>query len=104
MDVIDQRLIVQDWPLTKPGDEKFFGYVVAMGVFPRDWSSEGMIRFVDFAYNNDYTRYHLPNDIGLMRRLQLFLCDNIEMEAAGYGAYGKVWIKRTGDGYEVDLP
>ena len=51
MDVIQQQLVVKDWPLKKPGDEQFFGYVVAMGVFPSDWASDGMFAFVDFAYS-----------------------------------------------------
>ena len=34
MDIIEQKLVVKDWPLKKPGDELFFGYVVAVGVFP----------------------------------------------------------------------
>ena len=41
MDVIEQKLVVKDWPLKQPGEELFFGYVVALGVFPGDWSEDG---------------------------------------------------------------
>ena len=103
MDVIDQRLIVQDWPLAKPGDEQFFGYVVALGVFPRDWTLEGEIPFADFAYNNDYTRYRIPQDETLINGLLKYLSANLEM-CRDIGMHAKVWIKRTETGYEVDLP
>ena len=104
MDIIEQKLVVKDWPLKKPGDELFFGYVVAVGVFPRDWSGGDMFAYADFAYNDRYTRYRLPNDEGLLTALLKFLRDNIEMNAAGDGIYGKVWVKRTEEGYVVDLP
>jgi len=53
MDVIEQKLVVKEWPLTKPGDERFFGYVVAVGVFPREWKDDGFLAYVDFAYHDN---------------------------------------------------
>lgn len=54
MDVITQNLVVQDWPLKEVGDERFFGYIVAMGVIYRDWAKAECIQYVDFAYNDCY--------------------------------------------------
>ena len=104
MTVIAQTLVVKDWPLQKPGDEHFFGYVVAVGVFPGDWSSGGMFLYADFAYSDRYTRYRLPKDEGLLNGLVIFLASNMEMNGSGDGIYGKVWVKRTQEGYEVFLP
>jgi len=104
MDLIEQRLVVKDWPLKQPGDELFFGYIVAVGVFPGDWSDDGMFCYADFAYSDSYTRYRLPNDEGLLNGLSKFLSSNLEMCGSGHGIYGKVWVKLTDQGYEVDLP
>ena len=103
MDIIQQKCVVKEWPLKKPGDELFFGYVVAMGVFPRDWTLEGEIRFADFAYNHAYTRYRIPCDESLLNGLLRYLSANLEM-CGDVGIHGKVWIKLTEQGYEVDLP
>ena len=103
MVVIEQKLVVKDWPLKKPGDEKFFGYIVALGVFPVDWSLEGELRFADFAYNDEYTRYHIPNDESLLKGLLEYLSANLQM-CGDVGMHGKVWIYRTEEGYKVDLP
>lgn len=104
MDVIQQQLVVKDWPLKKPGDEQFFGYVVAMGVFPRDWATGGMFAFVDFAYGDDYVRYRLPNDERLKSELLQHLIGNLETEGKFGEIYGKVWVTLTSTGYKVDLP
>ena len=104
MNVISQLLVVKDWPLQKPGDEMFFGYVVAVGVFPIDWSNEGMFAYADFAYHDHYSRYRLPDDEGLIELLMKFLAGNLEMNGAGLGIYAKVWVKRTMNGYELELP
>ena len=45
MNVISQLLVVKDWPLQKPGDEMFFGYVV-FGDFPDGWAFIGMLVIV----------------------------------------------------------
>ena len=104
MDVIEQKLVVKDWPLKMPGDEMFFGYVVALGVFPGDWSNESEILFADFAYNDAYTRYRIPCDETLMAGLFKYLAANLDFSGEGIGIQGKVWIKLTEKGYEVDLP
>lgn len=104
MDIIEQKLVVKDWPLKKPGDELFFGYVVAVGVFPRDWSGEGAFAYADFAYGESYTRYRLPDDDDLLNGLMRYLWSNVEASAASDGIYAKVWVKLTENGYEVDLP
>jgi hypothetical protein len=105
MKIIQQRLEVKDWPLEKVGDEKFFGYIVSIGVFPADdWDSEGMIPYVDFAYNQKYERYRLPNNAGLHDQLHQMLIENIDMGINGNGIYNKVWISLNDDGYLVFLP
>ena len=104
MHVIQQTLVVKEWPLKKPGDEMFFGYVVAVGVFPRDWSPGGMFAYADFAYSDDYVRYRLPYDEELFKQLLKHLDSNLAMHAEDCGIYGKVWIQLTEKGYEVDLP
>lgn len=105
MKVIAQKLEVLEWPLKKVGDEKFFGYVVAMGVYPRDWGNEdGMVPYVDFSYNDSYERYSLPCDEGLRRQLNDILMHNITGCAYPGDIYGKVWIKLQEHGYSVDLP
>ena len=104
-EMIRQQLEVQDWPLTKPGDAKFFGYVVALGVFVKDWCAEdGMIPYVDFAYNDRYTRYRLPADESLKKQLHAFLWNNIHDETGTGGVDSKVWIELSASGYSVDLP
>lgn len=105
MELILQKLEVKPWPLQKPGDEKFFGYVVALGVFPRDWGDEnGMTQYADFAYNDSYERFRLPNDESLKKQLHEMLWHNLNGAANAGDIYGKVWIKLTMNGYAVDLP
>jgi len=104
MDLIHQKLLVKDWPLKKAGDELFFGYVVAVGWFPRDWSETGMFAYADFAYNNDYFRYRLPDDPNLIKQLLGYVSGNLETLMKFGDVYGKVWIELTDKGYTVDLP
>jgi len=104
MHIIEQKLVVQDWPLKEPGDEKFFGYIVALGVFPGDWSAEAAIGYADFAYGETYTRYRIPDDDSLHLGLLRYLEFNLQHQAGGYGLAAKVWIRLTETGYEVDLP
>lgn len=104
-ELIQQQLEVKKWPLEKPGDEKFFGYVVALGVFPREWGeTDGMTQYVDFAYNDSYERYQLPNDQSLKEQLHEMLWHNINGVGHTGDIYGKVWIKRMKEGYVVELP
>jgi len=103
-EVIQQSLPILDWPLKNAGDEKFFGYVVSIGVFPLNWENDdGYVPYVDFAYGHRYERYRLPEDDDLRRQLFRYMRDNINQTSCG-GMYGKVWITLTKDGYEVDLP
>jgi hypothetical protein len=104
MDVIDQRLVVREWPLKNPGDDGFFGYVVALGVFPREWCSDGLFAYVDFAYNQTYTRYRLPNDPALINQLLEYLCGNLETLVGTGDVHGKVWVTLTTEGHKVSLP
>ena len=104
MDVIEQKLVVKDWPLKKPGDEKFFGYLVALGVFPREWSELDLYLFADFSYGDEYSRYRLPHDRNLLKQLREYLVTNLEtMDQIG-DIYGKVWITLTEEGHKVYLP
>jgi len=102
-ELVYQELEIKEWPLLKVGDEKFFGYVLSMGVMPNDFYEgrefNDMRQYADFGYNGRYERYILPNDEQLKKDLLKFLWDNMEMEL-----YGKVWIDKLEDGYKVDLP
>lgn len=105
MELIHQKLNVKDWPLQKAGDEKFFGYVMAMGIFPREWGEEdGMTQYVDFSYNDSYERYRLPADEELKKSLSAVLWENLNGQAHTGDIYGKVWIERTENGHAVSLP
>jgi hypothetical protein len=103
MDVIQQQLVVKEWPLKKPGDEQFFGYVVALGAYPSNWE-EGMYSFADFAYGDSYTRYRLPPDEGLRKQLLAYLEGSMALVGESCGLYAKVWVTLTDQGYKVDLP
>ena len=104
MDVIDQRLVVREWPLKNPGDEQFFGYVVAVGAFPRGGGDENWFAYADFLYGDSYTRYRLPDDDDLLNGLMAFLRNSVEMGIGGCGIHGKVWVRVTEEGTEVSLP
>lgn len=104
-ELISQHIEVKPWPLSKVGDEKFFGYVVAMGVFPKEWGEHGgLIAYVDFAYNDAYERFHLPDDKKLRKALHEMLRFNLHGAGQDDGIYGKVWIFLTKKGYVVELP
>lgn len=104
-EIIHQKLLVKPWPLLKIGDEKFFGYVVSMGIFPRDWGdSDGMFVYADFAYNDSYERYLIPNDEDLKEQLHDMLWSNLNGPAGPGDIYGKVWIFLTPHGYLVQMP
>ena len=102
MDIIQQTLFVKEWPLKKPGDEMFFGYVVALGVFPRTWDARGLLAYVDFAHGESYVRYHLPEDDDLLNRLMMVLWSNLQANSSGLGIAYKVCTRLTENGYEVD--
>jgi len=105
MNVIEQKLVVKDWPLKKPGDELFFGYVVAVGVFPTgEWEGSSIFPFADFAYGDTYTRYRLPHDEGLRKQLVEHLADNLTILELSGTIQVKVWVTLTDKGYEVFLP
>jgi hypothetical protein len=86
------------------GDEKFFGYVVGMGVFVADWDPDFMYSFVDFQYGDEINRYVLPNNAQLIEDLHSELLDNMNNGSSGHGIYGKVWIKFNGSKYCVFNP
>ena len=101
IEIICQDLEVKEWPLLEVGAEKFFGYVLSMGVMPNDFyeTSDPTRKYADFGYRDRYERYILPNDEKLKRDLMKYLWDNMEV-----GMYAKLWISKLEDGYEVDLP
>ena len=101
---IDQRLEVKDWPLKEVGDEHFFGYIVALGVFPQDWDDDKTFLFADFAYNDAYERYRLPCQFELIGKLHQHMSKNMWDHANGHGLYENLWIKLTSDGYDVTTP
>ena len=102
-ELIYQELEVKEWPLLKVGDEKFFGYVLSMGVMPNDFCEvrefNDMRQYVDFGYRDGYERYILPNNKKLRKDLLRYLWDNMEVEV-----YSKLWIYKLENGYKVDLP
>jgi hypothetical protein len=100
-----QLLPIEEWPLKKEGDERFFGYVVALGVCDYDPDAQdGMRGYVDFSYGNSYTRYELPDDESLKRQLFEKLRGNISYCADTGSVYEKVWITRRAQGYSVEAP
>jgi hypothetical protein len=105
MEQITQQITVKEWPLAI-GQELFLGYVVAMGVFPRSWSDDnGMIPYVDFAYNESYERYRLPDDEDLIKQLHAILRDNLSGQTTDAGDIcGQVWIRRDKSGHTVEMP
>ena len=103
MDIIAQRLIVKDWPLKRPGDEKYFGYLVALGSFPVE-HNERALNYADFCTGSGYSRYRLPYCLKLQNELFKFLKLNMQMAVAGDSMYGKLCIKLAANGYVVSLP
>jgi len=104
-ELIQQQLKIKNWPLEKIGDAVFFGYVVSMGNFIREWGDErGAIPYVDFQYGDNYERYRLPDDENLKKQLFQFLWDNINGFAFAGDIYGKVWVYLKEDGYLVTTP
>lgn len=93
---------IREWPLLNVGDEMFFGYVSGIGFDQED--TEVFSRYVSFTYGCESTRYKLPNDEDLLRKLSKHLRGNFWGIVTGNGIYDKVWIKLTKDGYTVDLP
>jgi hypothetical protein len=106
MNRIRQDIVIEDWPLSKTGDKKFFGYLVAVGAFPFDWDGEedSWIPYADFAYNKEYTRYKLPQNEFLEDLLkQLF--NTLECNTVlKYNHKQKVWIDQYDTGYLVQEP
>jgi hypothetical protein len=96
---------LQEWPLTLPGQEHFFGYVTAMGVLCDDYAPEGFFStWVEFSYGEHKDRYDVPTDSNLLRQLWEWMLCNMETTRDESGLCGKVWVRLTDKGYEVDLP
>ena len=104
-ELIHQKLEVHEWPLIYPGDTSFFGYVVAVGIFPRGWDEGEILIYADFAYNDSYKRYRLPDDLNLVAKLSDMLWENLKSLAETGNMYGKVHITFTEEeGHILDLP
>jgi len=85
------------------GDEDFFGYIVAVGLFPDpswDWKDQDHFVYADFYYNGEYTRYRLPQDDNLVSQLKKRVFDNIrELHDTDYSCFStKIWIERLPNG------
>jgi hypothetical protein len=39
MELFCQEIEIMEWPLLKAGDEKSFGYILAVGIMPNDFSN-----------------------------------------------------------------
>ena len=98
MDIIDQNLVVRDWPLKEPGDEAFFGYVVAVGVFPRNGQGNYFFGYVDFFYRDHYFRYRLPQDKNLINELLEHFAMNMETVLERGSVQRNLSIRFTHDG------
>lgn len=92
---------VHEWPLTKVGQEYFFGYVVAIGLMLEVETGDKVVSYADFAYGGRYRRFQIPEDPPLIKALLHYLKANLYGEQ---WAFAKVWIKRNESGYEVYLP
>lgn len=105
MIIVNQNLPIKEWPLKHDGDGKFFGYIVAIGLFPMEWGSvSGLLPYADFAYGDDYERYLLPGNKKLLTRLSAMMLNDIESFSETGSTYNKVWIRRHKNGYTVELP
>ena len=102
MHVIDQRLLVREWPVREPGEEYLLGRVVSVGTFPRE---EGVTPFlyVDVVYDSQYKRYRLPNDLDVINQLLEFLCGNLNRTYAGECVANVVWVHLTEHGHKLFL-
>lgn len=98
MHVIEQKLIVRDWPLQKPGDEVQLGCVVAVGAFPLGGGIDGSFNYADFIFGDRYVRYRLPNDTDLINHLLERLVDTVAIARAGYGISGSLCACLTNGG------
>ena len=107
MELVCQEIEIMKWPLLKKGDEKFFGYVLSVGILPGDFYNNSglpMRQYADFGYNDRYERYTLPDDDKLKNDLLKFLWENMWTTTGNMGVGGKVWISRLENGYSVDYP
>lgn len=104
MELICQEIEIKEWPLLKAEDEKFFGYVLAVGIMPNDFSNhiDPMRQYADFGYNDRYERYILPDNDKLKDDLLKFLWENMWTTTHSGCMEGKVWISRLENGYNVD--
>jgi len=105
-ELISQQLAIEEWPTMNLGEERFFGYVISMGMTPCEYGPDCEAgAYVDFSYGDSYRRFRLPkNDCGLKKRLSEFLLENMDSSSETGGVYGKVVIKRLEVGYSVEYP
>ncbi len=104
--MVEYKLTVHDFPIRNVGDEMFFGFPVAIGVHPTDWITDNeCYAWCDFFYGNGVTRYKIPSDKKLINKLYYYIQTNMLCATEGdCGTTCKVWISKTKNGYEVDLP
>lgn len=95
---------VLPWPLEKVGDEKFFGYVTAVGFHPGDGGMLKPSAWACFEYAETETVYTLPPDATLFQALSDGVFHNFQGDLFGEGITEKYWIKKTAKGYQVELP
>jgi len=101
--IIKSNIEILDFPKMKVNDEKFFGFPVAIGVHPSDNTMESCSYiWCDFCYGDDIKRYKLPEDESLIDGIWRYLKANMMWDE--FGTCCKIWIKKTKDGYETDLP
>lgn len=98
---MNTMLMAKEWPKLKIGEDKFLGYIVAVGVVP-PWDDDDAFVYADFAYNDGYDRYKLPRDKKLFRTLIKYLRGNIITPNGEItDMYNKLWLERRKDGYSI---
>jgi len=101
MDIIEQKLVVQEWPLRHVGDNRLFGYLVAVGLFPCAAVPGGQFAFADFVWKDTYTRYRVPPQLELTDLLTGWLGDCMYEHTKGGRTNCYLFMELTADGHAV---
>lgn len=88
-------------------ERKFYGYIIGVSLERAGDSPAADVpgrMFARFEYGGSTTVYEVP-DFALFSNLAQRMLDNAQMriEHEDYG-YQKLWIEKTAEGWEVDVP